>query len=141
MFVQIDLSKCDICGKCIEACPENAIIRNQEIITIDSSRCTLCKRCLDVCPLDAIVEVHPPAIKEPNTTLAVVKDEVTSLQPHPVKNDYGLSAIMKRLIPCLLDGILGFLDRKIQSGGTDNAGRHQRKKGHNRNKHHRRGQK
>ena len=43
---------CIICGKCIEACPENAISKSPitGAITIDDEICTGCKMCVDACP-------------------------------------------------------------------------------------------
>lgn len=37
--------------KCVEACPEDAIYRDEQgILIVDYSRCTVCKACIDACP-------------------------------------------------------------------------------------------
>ena len=56
MALIIDLSKCDVCGACVNACPAHAITRKGNTVVIDESLCTLCKRCFDVCPSGAISE-------------------------------------------------------------------------------------
>lgn len=45
-------SLCNVCGKCVEACPENAIRPPQTEdgkIIIDRKACTNCGKCIDVC--------------------------------------------------------------------------------------------
>ena len=67
----IDESKCVMCGKCIEVCPKNLIVRkpfNQEVVVECNSKdfgktvkqkcsvgCMGCGICAKVCPFDAIV--------------------------------------------------------------------------------------
>lgn len=41
---------CIGCEKCIEACPEHAIIRNDGLLTTDRTRCVNCGRCALICP-------------------------------------------------------------------------------------------
>ena len=47
-------AKCILCGTCIVACPENAIILAAEGIVTDVNRCVVCGKCADVCPTKAI---------------------------------------------------------------------------------------
>jgi Fe-S-cluster-containing dehydrogenase component len=40
---------------CVEACPEDAIMKREDgIVILDDSICTGCMSCLDACPYDAI---------------------------------------------------------------------------------------
>ncbi len=41
---------CKKCGKCITACPNNAITITNDIVTVDESRCLLCGYCHPACP-------------------------------------------------------------------------------------------
>jgi len=41
------------CGKCVDACPSNAVMLNP--LSIDASRCTACGACQRACPNEAIV--------------------------------------------------------------------------------------
>ncbi len=48
---------CRICGKCEQACEENAIITNaNKTVEIDYKRCNRCGRCLEACKLRAITK-------------------------------------------------------------------------------------
>ncbi|MFW9917621.1 MAG: 4Fe-4S dicluster domain-containing protein [Candidatus Thorarchaeota archaeon] len=42
--------------ECVEACPENAITKNESgVVIIDQSLCTGCKECIDACPYSVIM--------------------------------------------------------------------------------------
>jgi formate hydrogenlyase subunit 6/NADH:ubiquinone oxidoreductase subunit I len=45
---------CVFCDKCIDACPQRALLRNSEIFTIDPVLCTGCVTCVNVCPRGAM---------------------------------------------------------------------------------------
>ena len=46
------------CGRCVEACPEAALLTNDDVVgttpMVDVSRCDGCSGCLDVCPTGAL---------------------------------------------------------------------------------------
>lgn len=134
MFVQIDLSKCNICGKCIDACPEGAIIRSDNKILIDEERCTLCKRCLDVCPMDAIIEVAQVTHEKGETALTFVEDKPIEIQPIPTVKETRISDAMKRLVPGFLDLVIQFLDRNMTSN-ADKKHENNRSKRNRRRRH------
>ncbi|MBU0627805.1 MAG: DNA-directed RNA polymerase subunit D [Nanoarchaeota archaeon] len=55
--VEIDLKKCDGCGKCIEQCPTKTleIKDNKVVVSKDHLMdCHLCNACIESCPKDAI---------------------------------------------------------------------------------------
>jgi len=65
---RIDISKCEKCAKCIEICPQKAIL-NQ---AVDQTKCIGCAKCIDICPSNAIKtekysknpeEILPPLIE------------------------------------------------------------------------------
>ncbi|WP_409199001.1 4Fe-4S binding protein [Methanobrevibacter acididurans] len=45
---------CNFCGKCVKACPHNALIKNKDFVDLDSSSCVgcseACTECIKVCP-------------------------------------------------------------------------------------------
>lgn len=47
--------KCISCGACVCACPQHAIVLDQEGLTIDRSRCVTCGACSDACPTGAMM--------------------------------------------------------------------------------------
>lgn len=52
----IDPEKCKACGKCIEACPVQAITGEKKVAhTIDQETCTKCGACREACPFEAVV--------------------------------------------------------------------------------------
>ncbi|MBO7206820.1 MAG: 4Fe-4S binding protein, partial [Kiritimatiellae bacterium] len=70
---QIDSSKCVKCGKCISACPYNAIVKTtvpceeacpvsairkneRGVAEIDFSKCIFCGKCFMACPFGAVME-------------------------------------------------------------------------------------
>jgi len=56
--VEIDVERCDACGKCVEICPKNVLIKTGNKIEVkDVLECSLCLDCVEVCPKE------PPAVK------------------------------------------------------------------------------
>ena len=74
MAIVVDLSKCDVCGDCVIACPTHVITRKGNVIVIDESLCTLCKRCVDVCPLKAISEEI--SVKKETDSLSLIRQKI-----------------------------------------------------------------
>ena len=46
---------CRQCGKCLDACPNNAIRAGENIYRIDHSKCDPCHKCSDICSYGALV--------------------------------------------------------------------------------------
>ncbi|MBN1796638.1 MAG: glycyl-radical enzyme activating protein [Sedimentisphaerales bacterium] len=49
----IRFSRCTLCGRCIEVCPENAISKNEDHVRTDFDKCIRCGKCVEVCPASA----------------------------------------------------------------------------------------
>lgn len=122
MTIIIDLSKCDVCGACVNACPAYAITYKGDTVVIDESLCTLCKRCFDVCPSGAISEEKSAeAVKE---TLSLVPQNIETIKAEPipvVEKQTGsiLSEIALIIIPRLLDGLINLIGQN--KNNIDNA--------------------
>jgi len=63
MSLKIDSNKCNGCGSCVDACPEQAITISDNLAMINEDLCIQCGTCAEVCPLDAIREVVPAHAK------------------------------------------------------------------------------
>jgi len=49
-------SKCTVCGKCVEVCPENVFVRHHDrVLPAYLERCSKCGLCVPACPEGAIV--------------------------------------------------------------------------------------
>ena len=52
----ISAQKCRACGKCLKACPAEAISGARKVAhVIEESKCIQCGACRDVCPFDAVI--------------------------------------------------------------------------------------
>jgi len=55
---------CDQCGECAEACPTEAIAKNDAgVYSVDKEQCSLCGACVDACPTGVMMwpdESEPP---------------------------------------------------------------------------------
>jgi len=58
LVAMVDPDRCDNCGKCLTACPYDAIkplsLNGREVVTIDEATCKGCGGCVPVCPQNAI---------------------------------------------------------------------------------------
>jgi DNA-directed RNA polymerase subunit D len=53
----IKIEDCDLCEKCVEACPRDILALGEESAEVVNDRllnCSLCKQCVEVCGIDAI---------------------------------------------------------------------------------------
>ena len=121
MAIVIDLSKCDVCSNCVNACPTNAITYRGNKVVVDDSLCTLCKRCIDVCPSGAISEElinegKTNALSPVPQTIEVIKAEpipVRENPKHPILGEIAGNVVLR-----LLDSLISLLNRSIRIHGN-----------------------
>jgi len=55
--IDVDISKCVLCGLCQKKCPSNAITVNRAENTweIDKYKCIICNACTECCPKKCII--------------------------------------------------------------------------------------
>lgn len=81
-------SKCDLCGKCVEACPFNAISITGNMVEINAA-CKVCRLCIKRCPLGAIefVADERPLVKKEEWKGILVYVEHIGGEIHPVTRE------------------------------------------------------
>ena len=67
--LNVDISLCNKCEKCIDNCPNNVIMMDDEQVKFtQQDKCTVCLRCMNYCPKSAITfggNVKQPLYKGP----------------------------------------------------------------------------
>lgn len=54
-IIEIDDSKCDLCGACVENCPKKILkIENEKVVVKDIEKCSDCQTCVEICEQKAI---------------------------------------------------------------------------------------
>jgi len=63
--IQVNQSKCTICGRCMRSCPEGAVKLDEEskFPRIDKESCQSCQRCIGFCAHNAIEVPNKPAVQ------------------------------------------------------------------------------
>ncbi len=52
--IQVDYTRCDLCGLCIEYCPAHVFSSSGGRLVVDDERCVECYACIPLCPQKAI---------------------------------------------------------------------------------------
>jgi len=55
---------CIGCGKCVKVCEYEAIVMNDNLAYLDASKCKLCRKCVEACPNGSILELNFPPRKQ-----------------------------------------------------------------------------
>ena len=59
-MIRIDYDRCDYCGACVGACPENVIHLLDAKLLVDNDGCTDCTICIYACPVAAFELLAEP---------------------------------------------------------------------------------
>ena len=83
-FLKFDMSRCDLCGKCLEKCPFGALKMEKNGIAANE-RCRMCSVCVKTCPQKAIrFEQRAKAFQKEDWKGILVYAEQENDAIHPV---------------------------------------------------------
>jgi len=55
-IIEIDQKKCNLCKKCVDACPKNILeIKDKKLVVTDIEKCITCESCMEICENNAII--------------------------------------------------------------------------------------
>ncbi len=100
----------DVCGKCVDICPENAISKrvDGQNIVLSNIQCVGCGKCVSVCPTGALDYAAMPRVSF-DTLAALYKDSVVLILSENLQfNELGVE-LPAKVLP-LVVGAFGFLD-------------------------------
>ncbi|WP_408956620.1 FAD-binding protein [Natroniella sp. ANB-PHB2] len=69
MMLKIIAEECIGCGVCVEKCPFDALVMEDDIAVVDQDKCTLCGICVDACPVD-VIEIEGGSDNKPAMDLS-----------------------------------------------------------------------
>ncbi|MBC7265944.1 MAG: CPBP family intramembrane metalloprotease [Coriobacteriia bacterium] len=81
--VRIDARRCDRCGRCLAACPRNAIRIGRTFIAVDPLACDGCMACVKVCQSGALSAVGPAGTGAASPTRRPSAPTPRSVAHHP----------------------------------------------------------
>ncbi len=93
----IDREKCKLCLKCINVCPNEAIIKRDKFVEIYLPKCVGCGNCKKICPYDAIIEgkeikMRVRKIDAKNTKkLKELEDVIVLKHPYEILDFFGIN--------------------------------------------------
>jgi len=93
----IDKNKCNLCGRCVEACPAHSLvlIPNKELLFIDTL-CEGCSLCMYTCPFKAIREGSNVAGWILRTQLKSLLIVIGELRPGERREDTVITELLKQ---------------------------------------------
>lgn len=111
-FLQFDMSRCDLCGKCIESCPFGALRMEKDGIVVDE-KCRMCSVCVKGCPQRAIrFEQKARTVDKSKWKGILVYAELENGRVHPVVYELigearRLAAVVGYDVRCVMVGAPG----------------------------------
>lgn len=111
-FLKFDMSRCDLCGKCIENCPFGALTMESSGIAVNE-KCRMCSVCVKGCPQRAIrFEQKARSVDKSRWQDILVYAELENGRVHPVVYELigearRLAAVVGYDVRCVMIGAEG----------------------------------
>ena len=111
-FLKFDMSRCDLCGKCIENCPFGALTMESSGIAVNE-KCRMCSVCVKGCPQRAIrFEQKARSVDKSRWQGILVYAELENGKVHPVVYELigearHLAAVVGYDVRCVMIGAEG----------------------------------
>ena len=111
-FLKFDMSRCDLCGKCIENCPFGALTMESSGIAVNE-KCRMCSVCVKGCPQRAIrFEQKARSVDKSRWQGILVYAELENGRVHPVVYELigearRLAAVVGYDVRCVMIGAEG----------------------------------
>lgn len=82
------------CTKCMESCTEAAIYMNSGMPTIEKEKCTECGKCIVACPVEAIEGIFPKRVRSGNQLDLSEEKSTLSIEELLIYHAYGIDSIL-----------------------------------------------
>ncbi|MFZ6031189.1 MAG: 4Fe-4S binding protein [Chloroflexota bacterium] len=122
MAFSVDVERCSGCGRCVTACPNEAICLLAGKAIIESSCCGACGACAALCPNEAIRLAVDPVEKAlqvlPQASTQAVPFHIESPQPSPLTRSAWLNMAFsffgREVAPRLVDLLIASLAHRLE---------------------------
>jgi NAD-dependent dihydropyrimidine dehydrogenase PreA subunit len=125
-MIKINYLDCTGCGECIQYCPSDAILLQNNVATIDQERCDECMACIEACPQGAII-IEPTKQEEIKTVVISenTPEEISAQPPRTISNPLSTPILPilgsfliwmgKEIVPRLTMKLINNMDVHIKS--------------------------
>jgi len=108
-MIFIDEDKCTGCGDCLQACPEEAIVVQEDKAVINQELCTSCADCMTACPESAIYEVEAAPMVREQAQPPQVRRQSALIRARPA-----IVSTLAAAAPLAVDAVTGLVRRWLE---------------------------
>jgi ferredoxin len=114
----ITKQKCNLCNKCINVCPQEAIYTEDDRMHVFDKKCIGCGKCIDICPNNAIIQDFK--YKAPHTMLLqIISEKIDCVEFHCSSSDKNLILDAWNKIKTIYNGQLSICLNRSKMGDDE----------------------